>query len=73
MLRSYNHKTRSVLNLRYILGERKKYREGNLMADNVTLELIKGCYNPSIKCNKDCEYYETCTSMYDFRKVFRRV
>ena len=43
------------------------------MADNVTLELIKGCYNPSIKCSKDCECYENCMFMYEFRKVFRRV
>lgn len=71
MLRSY--KSQRVLILRYILGERKKYREGNLMADNVTLELIKGCYNPSIKCSKDCECYENCMFIYDFRKVFRRV
>ena len=71
MLRSY--KSQRVLILRYILGERKKYREGNLMADNVTLELIKGCYNPSIKCSKDCECYENCMFMYDFRKVFRRI
>ena len=69
MLRSY--KSQRVLILRYILGERKKYREGNLMADNVTLELIKGCYNPSIKCSKDCECYENCMFMYEFRKVFR--
>ena len=71
MLRSY--KSQRVLILRYILGERKKYREGNLIADNVTLELIKGCYNPSIKCSKDCECYENCMFIYDFRKVFRRV
>ena len=71
MLRSY--KSQRVLILRYILGERKKYREGNLMADNVTLELIKGCYNPSIKCSKDCECYENCMFIYEFRKVFRRV
>ena len=71
MLRSY--KSQRVLILRYILGKRKKYREGNLMADNVTLELIKGCYNPSIKCSKDCECYENCMFMYEFRKVFRRV
>ena len=71
MLRSY--KSQRVLILRYILGERKKYREGNLMADNVTLELIKGCYNPSIKCSKDCECYENCMFLYEFRKVFRRV
>ena len=71
MLRSY--KSQRVLILRYISGERKKYREGNLMADNVTLELIKGCYNPSIKCSKDCECYENCMFMYEFRKVFRRV
>ena len=60
-------------NLKYILGERIKYREMYLIADNVTSELIKGCYNPSIKCNKDCEYYENCIFMYEFRKVFRRV
>lgn len=71
MLRSY--KSQRVLILRYILGERKKYREGNLMADNVTLELIKGCYNPSIKCSKDCECYENCMFLYEFRKVFRKV
>ena len=71
MLRSY--KSQRVLILRYILGERKKYREGNLMADNVTLELIKGCYNPSIKCSKDCECYENCMFMYEFRKVFRKI
>ena len=70
MLRSY--KSQRVFILRYILGERKKYREGNLMADNVTLELIKGCYNPSIKCSKDCECYENCMFMYEFRKVFRK-
>ena len=56
-----------------MLGERRKYREVKSIADNISLELIKGCYDPSIKCNKDCEYYETCTSMYDFRKVFRRM
>ena len=71
MLRSY--KSQRVLILRYILGERKKYREGNLMADNVTLELIKGCYNPSIKCSKDCECYENCMFMYEFRKVFKKI
>ena len=73
MLRSYNYKTRSILNLRYILGERKRYREGNLIADNISLELIKGCYDPSIKCTKDCECYDNCMFMYEFRKVFRRV
>ena len=73
MLRSYNYKTRSVLNLRYILGERKKYREIKSIADNISLELIKGCYNPSTKCDKDCECYENCMFMYEFRKVFRRV
>ena len=71
MLRSY--KSQRVLILRYILKKKKKYREGNLMADNVTLELIKGCYNPSIKCSKDCECYENCMFMYEFRKVFRRI
>ena len=71
MLQGY--KSQRILILRYILGERKKYRECNLMADNVTLELIKGCYNPSIKCSKDCECYENCMFMYEFRKVFRRV
>lgn len=73
MLRSYNHKTRSILNLRYILGERKRYREVKSIADNISLELIKGCYDPSIKCNKDCECYENCMFMYEFREVFRRV
>ena len=66
-------RSRSEINLKYMLGERRKYREVKSIADNIYLELIKGCYDPSIKCNKDCEYYETCTSMYDFRKVFRRV
>ena len=67
------YKSRSILNLRYILGERIKYREMYLIADNVTSELIRGCYDLSIKCNKDCECYENCMFMYDFRKVFRRV
>ena len=66
-------RSRSEINLKYMLGERRKYREVKSIADNISLELIKGCYDPSIKCNKDCEYYETCTSMYDFMKVFRRV
>ena len=72
MLQGYR-RSQSGLNLRYILGVRKKYREVSLIADNVTSELIKGCYNPSIKCNKDCECYENCMFMYEFRKVFRRV
>ena len=66
------YKSRSILNLRYILGERIKYREMYLIADNVTSELIRGCYDLSIKCNKDCECYENCMFMYEFRKVFRR-
>ena len=71
MFRTYG--SRSVSNLKYILCERIKYREMYLIADNVTSELIRGCYDPSIKCNKDCECYENCMFMYEFRKVFRRV
>ena len=60
-------------NLKYILGERIKYREMYLIADNITSELIRGCYDPHITCNKDCECYENCMFMYEFKKVFRRV
>ena len=66
-------RSRSEINLKYMLGERRKYREVKSIADNISLELIKGCYDPSIKCSKDCECYENCMFMYEFRKVFRRI
>lgn len=55
---------RDKQNLKFMLGERRKYRKKAGFPDNIYLELIKGCADSTVRCDERCDHYPVCMNTY---------